>query len=40
MGIPAGIGAIAGMIAAFPLMAWGAKAEVSASRKGRFDFCP
>lgn len=37
LGIPAGIGAIIGTIAAFPLMAWGAKAEVSASRKGRFE---
>ena len=31
------IGGLAGTIAAFPLMAWAAKTEVSASRKGRFD---
>ncbi len=37
MGIPAGIGLLAGSFAAFPLMAWGAKAEVGASRKGRFE---
>ena len=36
-GIPAAIGFLAGAVAAFPLMAWGAKAEVSASRKGRFE---
>lgn len=35
--IPAGIGGIAGTIASFPLQAWGAKAEVSASREGRFE---
>ena len=37
MGIPGTIGFLAGSVAAFPLMAWGAKAEVSASRKGRFE---
>jgi len=37
MGIPAAIGLLAGSVAAYPLMAWGAKAEVSASRKGRFE---
>lgn len=37
MGIPAALGFIAGSLAAFPLMAWGAKAEVGASRKGRFE---
>lgn len=37
IGIPAAIGFLAGSIAAFPLMSWGAKAEVSASRKGRFE---
>ena len=37
IGIPAVIGGVAGTLAAFPLMAWGAKAEVSASRKGRFE---
>ena len=37
IGIPAGIGAIIGTLAAFPLFAWGAKAEVGASRKGRFE---
>lgn len=36
-GLPLGIGALAGMIAAFPLFAWAAKAEVAASRKGRFE---
>ena len=35
--VPTAIGGVAGTIAAFPLMAWGAKAEVSASRKGRFE---
>ena len=30
------VGALTGTIAAFPLYAWAAKAEVSASRKGRF----
>lgn len=34
---PMGFGAIAGVIAAFPLYAWAAKAEVSASRRGRFE---
>ena len=37
IGIPAILGGLLGTIAAFPLMAWGAKAEVSASRKGRFE---
>ena len=37
IGIPAAIGFVAGTLAAFPLMAWGARAEVSASRKGRFE---
>lgn len=37
MCIPAAIGLLAGSLSAFPLMAWGAKAEVSASRKGRFE---
>ncbi len=37
IGVPAAIGLLAGSIAAFPLMAWGAKAEVGASRKGRFE---
>lgn len=37
IGIPAVIGMIIGSISAFPMMAWGAKAEVSASRKGRFE---
>lgn len=37
LGIPAAIGALLGTLAAFPLMSWGAKAEVSASRKGRFE---
>ena len=37
VGIPAIIGGVLGTLAAFPLMAWGAKAEVSASRKGRFE---
>ena len=32
-----GAGAIIGVIAAFPLMAWAAKTEVAASRKGRFE---
>ena len=35
--IPTALGLIAGSFAAFPLMAWGAKAEVGASRKGRFE---
>lgn len=34
--IPALAGALAGITAVFPLQAWAAKAEVSASRKGRF----
>ena len=37
IGIPAAIGFLAGALAAFPLMSWGARAEVSASRKGRFE---
>ena len=37
IGIPAVIGALADTLASFPLMAWGAKAEVGASRKGRFE---
>jgi len=37
LGIPTGIGIILGSFTAFPLMAWGAKAEVGASRKGRFE---
>jgi len=35
--IPAVIGMVLSSVAAFPLMAWGAKAEVGASRKGRFE---
>ena len=35
--VPTVIGGIVGTAAAFPLMSWGAKAEVSASRKGRFE---
>ena len=35
--IPMGIGALVGMVAAFPLYAWAAKIEVGASRKGRFE---
>lgn len=37
MFLPLGVGAIAGVIAAFPLYAWAAKAEVAASRRGRFE---
>ena len=37
MGIPGAIGLILSSVAVFPLMAWGAKAEVGASRKGRFE---
>ena len=37
IGIPTIMGGIVGTIASFPLQAWGAKAEVSASRKGRFE---
>ena len=37
MGVPAAIGMVLSSVAAFPLMAWGAKAEVGASRKGRFE---
>ena len=33
----AGVGSVLATLSAFPLMAWGAKAEVSASRKGRFE---
>ena len=36
-GLPAALGLMLGSMAAFPLMAWGAKAEVGASRKGRFE---
>ena len=36
-GVPAAIGLILSSFAAFPLMAMGAKAEVGASRKGRFE---
>ncbi len=35
--IPVVIGGALGTIASFPLQAWGAKAEVSASRRGRFE---
>lgn len=35
--LPLGAGAIAGIIAAFPLYAWAAKAEIAASRRGRFE---
>ena len=35
--IPVIAGGLLGTIASFPLQAWGAKAEVSASRKGRFE---
>ena len=34
---PIAFGGIAGIISAFPLYAWAAKTEVSASRKGRFE---
>ena len=37
MVIPVAIGGALGTIASFPLQAWGAKAEVSASRRGRFE---
>ena len=37
IGIPAAMGFLSGALAAFPLLSWGAKAEVSASRKGRFE---
>ena len=37
IGIPAALGVLGGSLAAFPLMSWGAKAEVGASRKGRFE---
>ncbi len=32
-----GLGAVFGMVAAFPLYAWASKIEVSASRRGRFE---
>lgn len=35
--IPTIVGGILGTVASFPLQAWAAKAEVSASRKGRFE---
>lgn len=35
--ITTGVGGMLGTVAAFPLYAWAAKAEVSASRKGRFE---
>ena len=35
--ISGGIGAVVGMVAAFPLYAWASKIEVSASRRGRFE---
>lgn len=35
--LPLGVGALAGVIAAFPLYAWAAKAEIAASRRGRFE---
>ena len=35
--IPMAAGALIGTIASFPINAWAAKAEVSASRKGRFE---
>ncbi len=35
--LPMGVGAITGIIAAFPLYAWAAKAEIAASRRGRFE---
>ena len=35
--IPMLIGGVTGTLVAFPMMAWAAKAEVSASRKGRFE---
>lgn len=37
MAAPAAAGAFAATLAAFPLFAWAAKTEVSASRKGRFE---
>ena len=37
IGIPAAIGLLVSSLTVFPLMAWGAKAEVGASRKGRFE---
>lgn len=36
-GLPMGIGALVAMIAAFPIFSWAAKAEVTASRRGRFE---
>lgn len=35
--IPTAIGGLLGTLASFPMQAWGAKAEVSASRRGRFE---
>ena len=35
--IPAGFGALVGVISAFPMFAWASKAEVAASRRGRFE---
>ncbi len=35
--LPLGVGAAAGIFAAFPLYAWAARAEVAASRRGRFE---
>ena len=37
MVVPTVIGGLLGTLASFPLQAWGAKAEVSASRRGRFE---
>lgn len=37
MVVPTAIGGLLGTLASFPLQAWGAKAEVSASRRGRFE---
>lgn len=36
-GVPIAIGAVAGLIASFPIYAWAAKTEIGASRKGRFE---
>lgn len=35
--IPVAVGGLLGTVASFPMQAWAAKAEVSASRKGRFE---
>ncbi len=35
--LPIAIGGVAGVISAFPLYSWAAKAEVAASRRGRFE---